>query len=260
VPVSTARLILIDGMIGAGKSTLARDLETWLTGRGEKAQAYNEFADDHPIRTQAIDRLRVAFAGGLDPAASAAAAAEPAAFSGGPGGYPPGQWRALAQRCLSGPETVILESTFLQNSVLPAFTGGAPADVVTGLFSAIEEEAAAAAPFLVYLRPSDIVAAIAEVHRDRGEAWAAQNIAWVRARPWAAGRDLHGREAVIQLYREWEQVVDTLFARHPFGKIMVVDPQQDRAAALRLVQAALRPEAGPERGPVPSSTWPTSTG
>ena len=82
----------------------------------------------------------------------------------------------------------------------------------------------------------------------------------MRARPWAAGRDLHGREAVIQLYREWEQVVDTLFARHPFGKIMVVDPQQDRAAALRLVQAALRPEGGRERGPVPSSTGPTSTG
>jgi hypothetical protein len=254
VPVSTARLILIDGMIGAGKSTLAGDLESWLTGRGERARAYNEFADDHPIRTQAIDRLRVAFAGGLDPAASAAAAAEPADFSAGPGGYPPGQWRALAQRCLSGSETVILESTFLQNSVLPAFTGGAPAGVVTGLFSAIEEEAAAAGPFLVYLRPSDIAAAIAGVHQDRGADWAAQNIAWVRARPWAQGRDLHGREAVIQLYREWEQIVDDLFARHPFGKIMVVDPQQDRAAALRQVQAALRPEGGRERGPVPTST------
>jgi len=92
------------------------------------------------------------------------------------------------------------------------------------------------------------------VHRDRGEAWAAQNIAWVRARPWAAGRDLHGREAVIQLYREWEQVVDALFARHPFGKIMVIDPQRDRAAALRKVQAALRPGDGREHGSVPTST------
>jgi hypothetical protein len=249
VAVSAARLILIDGMIGAGKSTLARDLETWLASRGERVTAYNEFAADHPIRTQAIDRLRAAFAGGLDPAASAAAAAEPADFTGGPGGYPPGQWRALAERCLRGPETVILESTFLQNSVLPAFTGGAPASVVTGLLRAIEEEAAAAAPFLVYLRPSGIAAAIAQVHRDRGADWAAQNIAWVRARPWARGRDLQGRAAVIQLYREWEQVVDGLFARHPFGKIMVIDPQQDRAAALRQIQAALRPEPA-----VPTST------
>jgi hypothetical protein len=92
------------------------------------------------------------------------------------------------------------------------------------------------------------------VHQDRGADWAAQNIAWVRARPWAQGRDTRGREAVIQLYREWEQIVDDLFARHPFGKIMVVDPQQDRAAALRQVQAALRPEGGRERGPVPTST------
>jgi hypothetical protein len=106
----------------------------------------------------------------------------------------------------------------------------------------------------VYLRPSDIAAAIAQVHQDRGADWAAQNIAWVRARPWAAGRDLHGREAVIQLYREWEQVVDDLLARHPFGKIMVIDPQKDRAAALRQVQAALRPEGGPEGGPVATSS------
>ena len=139
--------------------------------------------------------------------------------------------------------------TFLQNSVLPAFTGGAADGVVTGLFAAIEEEAAAAAPFLVYLRPSDIAAAIAEVHRDRGADWAAQNIAWVRARPWAQGRDLDGREAVIQLYRDWEQVVDSLLARHPFGKVTVIDPQLDRAAALRQVQAALRPEPA-----VPTST------
>jgi hypothetical protein len=82
-----------------------------------------------------------------------------------------------------------------------------------------------------------------------GRDWAAQNIAWVRARPWAQGRDTRGREAVSQLYREWEQIVDDLFARHPFGKIMVVDPQRDRAAALAQVQAALRPEPA-----VPTST------
>src|SRR5437763_8033902 len=102
-------------MIGAGKSTLAGDLESWLTGRGERARAYNEFADDHPIRTQAIDRLRVAFAGGPDPAASAAAAAEPADFTGGPGGHPPGQWRARAQRRLSGPGAVSLGGPVLQD-------------------------------------------------------------------------------------------------------------------------------------------------
>jgi thymidylate kinase len=94
-----ARLILIDGMIGAGKSTLAGDLERWLPGRGERARAYNEFAGDHPIRTQAIDRLRVAFAGGLDPAASAAAAAGRPTMPAGLAAIRPGsgaRWRSAA--------------------------------------------------------------------------------------------------------------------------------------------------------------------
>jgi hypothetical protein len=35
--------------------------------------------------------------------------------------------------------------------------------------------------------------------------------------------------------------VDGLFARHRSGKVMVIDPQDDRAAALRQVQDAIRP-------------------
>ncbi len=52
------RLILIEGMIGAGKTTTARLVETWLTSRGEDARAFQELAEDHPIRTRAVDQLR----------------------------------------------------------------------------------------------------------------------------------------------------------------------------------------------------------
>ena len=54
------RLILIEGMIGAGKSTMAARLAAMLTERGENVQVFNEFADDHPIRTRHVDLLRAA--------------------------------------------------------------------------------------------------------------------------------------------------------------------------------------------------------
>ena len=41
------------------------------------------------------------------------------------------EWRRLAECCLRGPGTVILEASFLQNSVMPAFIEGAPAGTVT---------------------------------------------------------------------------------------------------------------------------------
>jgi hypothetical protein len=234
--MGTERLILIEGMIGAGKTTTARLVETFLTSRGEDARAFQELAEDHPIRTRAVDQLREHYRQLAEPP-------RPAGDGGvaDPGIYAPGQWRRLAERSRLGQQTVILESTFLQNSVMPAFIEGAPPETVREIFTTIEHEAAAAEPLLIYLRHTDIASAIARVHRDRGEAWAAQNMAWVAARPWARSRNLGGREAVIQLYQAWEGVVDDLYGRYSFGKLMVTDPQRDWDTALARIYAAVRP-------------------
>ena len=130
-------------MIGSGKTTTAGHLGDWLSGRGEDVQAFHEGAADHPIRTRRVDELL----------------GRPA--PGGSGAYSASQWRRLAERCCQSDQTIILESVFLQNSVMPAFIDGAPAATVTGICTEIQRQAAPAEPFLLYLRPTDIAAAIA---------------------------------------------------------------------------------------------------
>jgi len=220
--VGAPRLILVEGMIGSGKTTTAGHLADWLSRRGEDVRAFDEGDADHPIRTRRVDELLAAPA------------------PGDPGVYSAAQWRRLAERCLRDEQTIILESVFLQNSVMPAFIDDAPT-AVTDICAEIQQQAAPAEPFLVYLRPTDIAAAIARVHEARGEPWSSRNVAYVQDCPWARRRNLRGRGAVVGLYQAWEPVAARLYDQYPFGKLMVPDPQHDWSAALRVICAAVRP-------------------
>jgi len=221
--VAVPRLILIEGMIGSGKTTTAERLADWLSRRGEDVRAFDEGAADHPIRTRRVDELLAA------------------PVPGDPGVYSAGQWRRLAGRCLRDGQTIILESVFLQNSVIPAFIDDAPVAAVTEICTEIQRQAAPAEPFLVYLRPADIAATIARVHQARGEPWSSRNVAYVQDCPWARHRNLRGRDAVVRLYQAWEPVVSQLYDRYPFPKLMVPDPHHDWPAALHRICAAVRP-------------------
>jgi hypothetical protein len=235
--VGAARLILIEGVIGSGKTTMAMRVGDWLARRGENARVFCECAADHPIRTRAEDRLRAA----ADPQAPGPpGSAGDSRAAGSPGAYPADQWRRLAERCLRDRQTIILESSYLQNSVMPAFIDGVPARTVNEIFTTIQSHAAPAEPLLVYLRPADIGAAIARIHRTRGEPWSSRNVAFVENSPWARRRNLQGQDAVVKLYQAWEPVVTQLYSRYRFPKIMVTDPQRDWQATLTRICATAR--------------------
>ena len=206
-------------MIGSGKSTTAERLAAKLIESGATARAFNEAADDHPVRTRSVDRLL-----GKEEGPSGAYAAE--------------QWNALAQRCANETGTTIVESTFLQNTVMPHFIDSAPRAVVEDVFADVAARLARAAPLLVYLRPSDVSRAIRRVHAERGEPWSSRNYAFVSACAWARRRGLSGERAVVELYREWERVVDGLLPE--IDSLVVVDPQRDWTAALTEIHAGVR--------------------
>jgi len=223
-PGSWRRLVLIEGMIGSGKSTTAERLAARLIEDGAEVHAFNEFADDHPVRTRSVDRLL-----GVGEAPTGAYAVE--------------QWNALAERCAGGAETTILESTFLQNTVMPHFVDGEPIAVVEDVFADIAARLAPADPLLVYLRPTDTTGAIRRVHAERGQPWSSRNYAFVSTCPWARQRGLAGERALVELYREWEQIVDRLLPE--IQSLLVVDPQRDWTGALREIHDAVRVREGP---------------
>lgn len=229
------RLILIEGMIGAGKSRTARNVANWIESQGEPARIFHEFADDHPIRTKAVDRIRAA-----SPEVAPSQFDDPRiGLAQDPNVYSLDQWGALAARCLHTRQITILEATFLQNSVLPSFANDAPLTHIKEAFTRIEQQIAPAQPLLVYLRPRDIDSAIRRVHLERGDTWASWNIASVAGFPWAQHRNLSGRAAVVELYRAWECVVDDLMMTFSGDTLLVADPQDNWEAALARICSAV---------------------
>jgi hypothetical protein len=260
--VGAAQLVLIEGMIGSGKTTTATRVGDWLARRGENARVFCECAPEHPIRTRVEDRLWAA----AGPQAPGPGSAGDTA-AGNPGAYAADQWRRLAERCLRGRQTIILESSYLQNSVMPAFIDGAPARTVNEIFTGIWRQAAPAEPLLVYLRPTDICAAVMRVHRSRGEPWSSRNVAFVENSPWARHRSLRGQDAVVKLYQAWEPVVTRLYSWYPFPKIMVTGPQHDWQVTLTRICATVRPsptrrksQPPARRNPPPHRSRPAGAG
>jgi hypothetical protein len=165
-----------------------------------------------------------------------------------PGVYAVEQWGALARRCNAGRETVILESRYIQNSVQPRYLAGAPAEKVHEGFAKICSQVAVASPLLVYLRPTNVRAALLRTLAERDPEW----VRWIQHafgnNGWAARRGLSGEEAVIRFYEEWEALAGELFDRHPGPRLLVRDPQDDWNAALARIYAAVRPTLAPAGG------------
>lgn len=215
-----ARLIFIEGMTGAGKSTTAGAIERWYEEHSAPVRRYHEMDDDNPIRTKGVDAMR-----SNHPQAKRLSDVGEDGFALDPSAYGVGQWGALARGILGGESTVILESRYVQNSVQPRYIGGAPKEKVLEGFARIHAETAVAQPLFIYLRPTDIRAHLRRTLDERSEDWGRWLSATFSDSGWARSRSISGDDALFRFYEDWEVLAEQLFAEHTGPKIWLDDPQ-----------------------------------
>ena len=187
------QIILIEGPIGAGKTSLALRLAEDLEAKGLEARAFLEFDPDHPIRTEQVDLLS-----GREP--------EPKAY-----GLEP--WARLTAQCVVNRGIVLLDATLIQNTLLPAFAAGVPEEQILHLATTRLAALAKAKPMVVYLHVDDMADHLERLHRSSTPSWSAGNLAWIDGTAWAQVRGQRGMPALIGFHEAWQIWVETWLAQ-----------------------------------------------
>jgi hypothetical protein len=189
---SRSRLILIEGLPGSGKTSLAEWLCARIEARGVNAAWIPELQPDHPV----IDRptMRTARATGY-------------------GERCVDRWRAFSNhvQARESPEVLIAEGCLFQGTVRFLIEYERSADEIDGYLASVEECIAPLHPHLVYLTQTDVGSYLRrEFAQRKGEAVVSRISSYSAGTPFAAVRGLEEDSALVALYATYRGVCDRL--------------------------------------------------
>jgi hypothetical protein len=201
-------LVIIEGIMGAGKTTNTLQLAERLNACGRSAIGITEGVSPHPIRYD------WELPWGEIPAAQIADSAA-------------ARWSMYAERARASGTISVVDGQVFHGNLTSLFL--LEADI--GLIRKYVREVTAAIkplrPLLIYFRHLDIDQAINSVAAERGSAWVQYQTEWKLASPYARRRGLERLEGLIALYRDYRELTDQLYTEVQLPKISIEDPQRD---------------------------------
>lgn len=232
-----ARLVLLEGPVGAGKSTTGRLLAERLRERGVLTRDWFGFDPEHPIQTACEKTARRFFGGEVDVALPALDPADPLVFTAP-------QWARLAATLAAGEEVLVVEGKYFQQCLEYPRLLGASVDDLHAMQDAIVRAMTPARPHLVAFAPTDRAAHRARVVAERPATWPGALGGMFARHPWGRSRGLDGEAAFHAFYDEWAPLETTLVERHDGPTLTLVDAHLDREAAWRSIDAFLGVDRG----------------
>lgn len=222
---SATRLILVDGLPGAGKSATAQRLWLHLLANDHRAHWFHEHQVDHPVcGYDEIDEL----------------------LRDGPeefGRQVEGRWAAFAAAHRED-EITILEGSLFQITLGRLLGLGAEPEEVAAVCRRIVGYLQELSPVFIYLEQEDVAGALRRICDER-EGWEEGIVELIAASPYGRARGAEGFAGMVQFFADQQQVAKRLFAELPWRKLDIECTAREWEQYYGQMAAAL--EMGPLR-------------
>ena len=204
------RLVLIEGLPGAGKSTSTVQLGTVLQQGGIACRFYREEDDPHPLPCLDFE------------------------IKGLPSKMVP-LWMEFVERARRETVVWIVESRLWQNTGLYMYMSGHDADEIIQFSREVYRALTPLSPVLIYFDQENTETALRRMYATRGDAWMEPTLAETLQYQWFMSRGIQDFDGWIQFFVEWRQVAERLFADWQHQKLKILNPHADWAATYQQI-------------------------
>jgi hypothetical protein len=217
------RLVIIEGIMGSGKSTTARWIAAQLEAAGLRALAITERVEPHPVRgTDGLDHW---FQPWLDVTAEGLADRSLA------------KWRSFVADAQAAETIHTLDGQLFHGDLTNLFLMEATPAVIAKYCRTVSEIVRPLAPLLIYFYQADVERAIRTIAAERGEEWVKYQVDWKLQAPYSRRLGLSGLDGLVALYKDYRALTDDLYSGLDFAKLAIDNSQQAWDAYYRQIHA-----------------------
>lgn len=220
------KLIMIEGIIGSGKSTTAEYLARTIRRHDKNTVWYHENTPEHPLNTAFSRLLQENYGKTFDITQSIM---KMRTYNDEVNTLP--LWKTFSNRVAKESTITVIESRFWQHEATYWFLSGYEPEAVLAHQAEIQASLSIIQPVLVYLANDDVKSVIEKAFATRPEKWRRWAIWLFGELPYLKMRKLEGIQGIIEFYEAWNILARELYDCYPYPKIEIRNPQQNWKSA-----------------------------